>query len=492
MPVNFKSNNQWSYVNFKGSSIKELKTNSFKNLNLNKDATVIFSNIEKLNSDIFINHLIYDEKFRFVIEDSKINSLNLYYPFRFLNFSQFEFKNCSFQDEIYSLVFEGSRIDTLIIDHVQPQSESPYFRTYLLSYVPKVRKLKIANALNTFSINSPAKLFGLDIYLLDFILFQSLEELEIVNTQLDFVESDTIAHLQNLRILRLENVNLKNVIEFYFDRLEIYANMDQNGEINFRNENINWISNKNLKKIYLGREVNNEGNFQFEDEYLCYFAGLNEQTKIYIYDSLDTGKGINCTCSVLWIYRYLDFDNIKNDADSKYIPSCIKNLNNSQNLETSLRICLRGMDPLVSCKYLSNKTTTQSIIPTTSSTIPVSKTITNQNIQSKTSTVSTKEIKTTTTTTITSAPLLTSLFTNNFNLDDIKSKLDFIYDVVLALVIILAVFFLFSFTAIALTFYFNGKNKKTVSNGIIMDKASKTLNKKILKLITKWNQLFYE
>lgn len=165
VPSSFESPSKWSYVSFKGSSIKELHTNSFNLLNLQENATVLVSQIHTFYNDIFINGTIYKAQFRFVIENSLLESLEVYNPFRFTNFSQFELKNCSFGlNDIPIIVFEGSIINTLIINQVALDSISPFFKTRFMYKAPQIKKFKLLDIYDTFSTNSPIGLFGLDFF----------------------------------------------------------------------------------------------------------------------------------------------------------------------------------------------------------------------------------------------------------------------------------------------------------------------------------------
>lgn len=163
--------------------------------------------------------------------------------------------------------------------------------------MPQVRYLKISNVRDIFSVNSPIRKFVLDDLLLNPLLFSELVELEILNTRIDYILSASLSLLPNLRVVRLENVNLRSIITHYFDE-ELPVIADENQMVEFADDRINWLSNRNLDRVYLGRD-----GVELVDEDLCYFAGLSPNTTIYLYDNIDTAAGVRCTCTIYWIYR---------------------------------------------------------------------------------------------------------------------------------------------------------------------------------------------
>jgi hypothetical protein len=71
-------------------------------------------------------------------------------------------------------------------------------------------------------------------------------------------------------------------------------------------------------------------------------------------------------------YKNINFDEIKNDENSIYIPKCIKDLENINNLNEKLNSCLNNADIETFCS-----TTSSSISISTTTTTTVPKTNTN-------------------------------------------------------------------------------------------------------------------
>lgn len=172
----------------------------------------------------------------------------------------------------------------------------------MLARVPKVRHFRIVNVLDTFTKNSPIHKFALDDLLLNPVLFNDLRELEITNTRVDYIVADALSLLPNLSIVKLENVGLRAIIDHYFSD-ELPMVVGENHEVDFSDDRVNWLANRRLQRVYLGRE--NGGTFEFRDEDLCYFAALGPNTTVYLYDNLDSEQGVTCTCTIYWIYRYI-------------------------------------------------------------------------------------------------------------------------------------------------------------------------------------------
>jgi hypothetical protein len=349
MPTNFSLNNsiEWSYISFINTSIGSL-TFKLPDLNIQQNGNLILDKIDFFDNDLFINNS--KKKFRLVIQNSLFSSLLVKYPFRYANLSQLELNEFYFDSNRISIrAFEGSNIDRLILDKANLSSFSPIFKRELLFNPPRILKLEIKNIYDTFKKNSFDNLFGLDSLFLNDILFTDLVELEIKDTWLDFIQPEAFSNLLNLKIIRLENVNLKSIIDYYFNVVNSFD------LIEFNDPNINFLSNQNLEKVYLGREMYAPNKFKFDNQTICFFASLNSATTIFIYDNLDYSDGIECSCSIYWIYRYIDYGNdliYDLNNDYKYVPKCVKLLNNTSNLNVKLNECfnLNGY-PDQFCKY---------------------------------------------------------------------------------------------------------------------------------------------
>ena len=118
------------------------------------------------------------------------------------------------------------------------------------------------------------------------------------------------------------------------------------------------MANKRIERVYLGREEQ----FTYQDDYLCYFASLSSNKLVLIYDSIDyfVISNYKCTCTILLLYSKLDNleQLLSDDYDARYIPDCVKVLNNSSNLRNQLLKCLNGSKPDEYCKYSQLTTTT--------------------------------------------------------------------------------------------------------------------------------------
>ena len=433
IPIDFSTDNniEFGYVNFVGSSIKIMSKNQFKNLRLSQDATIILSGIEEFEDDVFSNGLVSSTPFRLVIMQSSLFSLYFNSPFRRATFTQLEFVNFTLQLPIQTTNFAGSMIDTLIFKSPNQNSISPFFTPQPFLEKSTIRKLKIENARDIFKKNSDNNRFGIDNGLLNNKVFAELNELEIINTNVDFIESFIFTqelNYKSLNTVRFENIGLKELIT---------------KEVSISYEEPNWLSSTRLKRVYLGHEV--DSRFQFLDEYLCYFVDLNPEITIFMYDNLDSSDGISCTCTVYWIYRNFDFSILNSDPDSKYIPKCLKD---KDNVQKELLSCLKNKDPVKYCKEekiienLTNSTTIASLTSTNSGT---SVTTDNSKSSMTTSPDTTKNPDTTTT-------------ANN--------ELKEIYNLMIALIVCVSVLILGIVAGFAMIFIFIFKLLKKTSTTV--------------------------
>ena len=411
IPTNFSSNNsiEWSYISFIDTSIRNLTFN-LPELNIQQNGSLIFDRIEYFDNDLFINNL--NKKFSLIIQNSSFSSLLIKYPFRNVNLTRLELNEFYFDSNRISIrAFEGSNIDRLIFDRANLSSFSPLFKRELIFNPPHILKLEIKNIYDTFKKNSLTNLFGLDSLFLNEILFGDLVELEIKDTWIDYIEPEALSLLVNLKILRLENVNLKSIINYYFNSVNTFDLID------FNDPNVNFLSNQNLEKVYLGREIYSPTKFKFDNESICFFAGLTSNTTVFIYDNLDYSNGIECSCTIYWIYRFIDFENdlIYNlNNDYKYVPKCVKLLNSTTNVDAKLNECfnLNGF-PDQFCKYPN--VLTQSVETTT-----IYQELTSIN-----------QVKNTT------SMILTGIFFTSKNIDDRNEKIVKKLDILIILISIL-------------------------------------------------------
>lgn len=260
--IDFSSKEPWDHVNFIGSSINELK--EFKNLSLKPGGTIRVSGIELFEDDLF-QSTDYVGKLGLYIENSSMESLKVKAPFRNTNFSQLDINDCVLGQYVTITAFINSRVDIFSIRNPKKDSSSPAFRRDFLIGDISVKKFLLENGYGIYKANSPTGNFAIDPILMNIFMFQHLEELEIVNTYLDFIIPAVLLPLEKLRTIRFENVDLKNVIGFYF------SDQFQLGSDDIEDSSVSWLANPRIKEIYIGRE----DQFQFQDEYLCYFAGLN-------------------------------------------------------------------------------------------------------------------------------------------------------------------------------------------------------------------------
>jgi hypothetical protein len=364
-------------VSFIDTGIKVLKESSFQDLNLLSPATIQINGINELNSNLF-NGLISNEPFRFILEDSSLLNLNnQIFPFNDVKLTELNLINCK-TDSIGAESFFDSQIDLFWIDKPNNESLSLRFRRAMFPMAPEIiiRKFKLSNVYDIFQMNSNDKRFGINFFTIERNVFKNLEELELVNIKLDFIDSIAFESLTKLSVLRLENVNLVNVIRAYFNE----------NNLNSQERVKNFFSNVYLKKVYLGREIDNS---IYENDFICYFADNHKDLLTLFYDTLDLEDGLECTCTILWLYRHFDF-NIIDSNDWKYIPKCILDLKDNQSINTKFdNQCIKsgvleGL-PNEFCGNKLAKTTTTTETTTESST--------------KTETTTTKETTTETTTT---------------------------------------------------------------------------------------------
>ena len=332
-------NVKWNFVSFSGSSINTV--NEFNSLELDSNAVITVKNINTFGSRIF-SKILTNTNFQFIVEDSNLGSLSRNLVFLNANLSLLEFNECQFISEILINAFEGATIDTFLIKYPKNFSIPLRFRPQPI-FKTEIRKFKIENAYDSFSLA-----FSLDPFTIPSRLFQSLEELEIVNTQLYYIDGPAIEQLENLKVLKLNNINLIKVLD------------------GIQSSETNWLSASQIEKLFIGREY--EINFYFQNEYLCYFKEISNNMMIYIYDSIDSPEGPNCTCTLFWLYKNMDFDALKNDENSMYVPKCIKDLGNIENLNGKLNSCLNNTYIETYCLETTTSSSTSTTLSTSTST----------------------------------------------------------------------------------------------------------------------------
>ena len=194
-------------------------------------------------------------------------------PFQRTNFTELDFNECSLTATIVINGFIDANINELIIRNPNADSIGPIFRRGSLVGDINIKQFRIINAFRIFSKNSPTGYFAIDPLVMNFFMFKELEELEITNTFIDFIQPESLLPLKKLKTLRLENVGLKNVINAYFDRFQIE-------QIEFENEEVSLMANGNLKRIFLGHEESDST--WLDNESICYFAGLNVKEGLFL------------------------------------------------------------------------------------------------------------------------------------------------------------------------------------------------------------------
>lgn len=85
----------------------------------------------------------------------------------------------------------------------------------------------------------------------------------------------------------------------------------------------------------------------------------DETSTVYLYDTLDTKDGVECTCTLYWIYHRNVPANLIQSASSRYIPKCIKDLASAGQLSQRLEACQRTLgDPRDYCRHGPASTST--------------------------------------------------------------------------------------------------------------------------------------
>ena len=356
-PTAFTSNTAWSFVHLAGNSTK-----SISDLRLQENATLVATGLDHISNTFFGTDFNYQKRFRLSIQNSSLESLVYNTPFQNKQFSRLEFVDSAFGSWILTGCFADSTIDLLSIESPKSTSMSVRFQRSTLIAKIRIRKFQIKEAYKTFRQNSPDGTFGLDRFLLNIFMFEELEELEITNTFLDFIEASAMSRLTKLVRVRLENVYLKNVINTYFSDLRVSMAAANTSIVEYQDKDVNWMANTNLKHVYLGREQYSPQNFSYTDEDLCYFVGLNSMasnTIVFVYDTIDFIDGIECSCTILWFYHRIDLEYlISHESEAKYVPKCVQRLKTSANVKVALDACLGKLgDPNDYCRYLPASTT---------------------------------------------------------------------------------------------------------------------------------------
>lgn len=397
--TDFSSSVPFDYVNLMDIG-GHLSTNSFPNLNLAPYASLILSNIDTFDDNVF-RDINYTDQFRLVLINSSMDSLSFAEPFAFTNFSVLELQECSFGNRMSAGAFNGARVDTLIINKVRSDSLVFSFRPSFTPNPPSIRRLRILDIYDTFKKNPNVEIFGLDSFFMNQIVFQDLEEIEIRNTWLEYLDEGAFFGLNNLKVVRLENVHLFDVIQRFYQFTLLMGYVPEN----------NWIYG--VQKVYMGHEFDQR--FKFEDEFLCYFLNQKSETSVFIYDSLDSEDGLECTCTIYWIYQNYQFENSSAYGDDlKYVPQCIKKLNNTDNLEARLNECLNSKESTRFCKDL--------LIGTSQATTDQDETSSMPTVSTSTSTSTTTSTTSTTTITKTTTPLeIVTVNTHSEQLEEILS-----------------------------------------------------------------------
>ena len=439
VPADFSTTDRikWNYVSFVGSSIKTIT--EFNSLELDDKAVILVRDIDNFGPRIF-SKVLTQSNYQFIVEESNLFSLGRNLVFSNANLSLLEFNECSFYSRILMNAFEGATIDTFLIKSPKNLSNSLEFQPQPLFRDVNIRKFKIDSAYDSFTTY-----FSIDSFTLPPRLFKALEELDIINTQLFFIDGDNINELENLKVLKLNNVNIIKVLE---------KNLSE----------VHWLSVKQIKKLFIGREY--ETGFAFQDKYLCDFKAMHEQMNVYIYDSVDTQNGPICTCTLFWFYRNLDFEALKNDENAMYVPKCIKNLGNLNNLTEKLNQCLNNVNIETFCS------------PTPSTTISDASTNT---ISSTSTTVSTSSTATSTTSTTTTTITTTTTTTKTFgstivieNSSNIKEDVGYYGFIVLAI--------LFGFLLIGLIYLFlKLKNTQRQLNDLVLNQMQNSFSLNTIK-----------
>ncbi len=254
-PSDFNSS-ETDFLSISGQEIELLEP--LQNIKVKNNGKILISGIQVF-ADNFLRGVSCPGRFGFSVENSDLTSLQFRSPFQNSNLTFVELKGCKLGQFILVSGFYGSDIDELIIRNPTEDSLAPAFRRGSLIGRVKLRKLRLEDGGRVFKENSLTGRFGLDAIFLNRILFEFLEELQVVNTAIEFIEAGCLEGLEYLRVVRLENVGLKEVLE----------------------AGVSWLVGGRLERVFVGREPDMIG---MSNDFLCYFIDLNY--------GQETGKGV--------------------------------------------------------------------------------------------------------------------------------------------------------------------------------------------------------
>jgi len=251
LPLNFNYS-EVDFLSLNGRGMEILRP--LQNLTIKKNGKIRLLNFQDFENDV-ISKISCPARFGVTVEDTNLTSLQFRSPFQNSNLNFIELRACQLGQFILISGFYGSDIDEILIKTATEDSMAPAFRRDTQIGSVKVRKLRIEDGGVVYKKNSLTGRFGIDSILINKFLFEYLEELEIINTEIEFIEDGCLERLEYLKVLKLMNVGLKRILE----------------------ASVNWLSGGQIQSLFVGKEKEMTG---LADDFLCFFVNLNSGQEI--------------------------------------------------------------------------------------------------------------------------------------------------------------------------------------------------------------------
>lgn len=306
-------------------------SNSFED-----DYTVLLENFNKLDikSNPFSFNQIQKQPYELIFNDITVSfevngqplssncdldlfertSLTMFDSFQVVRFN----KNIKYEDELCPVLFRQNKLKKLTLN-----------------------ELGVGNEFKFIDFKSPLRNRTLD---------PGVEELELFNADLDFLDFDILSPVvfKKLKQLRYSNLNDKSsdkllIVEDLFKsfrelkqfELELY---DMGLFVN--KSNPNWMYNLNPAvaiNLNIPAQLNDPANknkqfklvlkdmseaYEFPDEDFCFFDRFPHSKLVF--PIVHTKPGLKCSCTLLWILKYWSYYVDTNEISTDSVKSCIE------------------------------------------------------------------------------------------------------------------------------------------------------------------------